>query len=87
MQHVYFKRNQQRGLPGYAHLWMGRIIILLGVVNGGLGIRLVGDKNGKWSRIYVGVAAAMGVVYCLVIFSTAIRARRKQPKKIAITRY
>lgn len=52
IHHIVFKRRlikYKKGIPttkpgrttvARAHLWLGRILILLGVINGGLGIRL-----------------------------------------------
>lgn len=38
--HQYYVRNQKRGLVSYAHIWYGRILMLIGVINGGLGLQL-----------------------------------------------
>jgi hypothetical protein len=40
LHHVYFKRYNKRAVWSYGHIWFGRIAIILGIVNGGLGLRL-----------------------------------------------
>lgn len=42
LQHLYFKRTQKRSAFGLVHRWSGRVLILLGWVNSGLGFQLVG---------------------------------------------
>ncbi|KIV92607.1 hypothetical protein PV10_03881 [Exophiala mesophila] len=72
-----------RTTPGRTHLWVGRILIVLGIVNGGLGIRLASYspfQSDATSRragiIYGAVAAAMFVLYvAFVVFFEVKRAR------------
>ena len=83
LQHLFFRKNKRIGLSGHVHLWLGRILFVLGVVNGGLGLRLVEDDddgNGKWRNIYIGVAIAMGVLYVIVVAGTALFTRRRLVK-------
>ena len=82
LQHSYFRKNKRRGPFGHAHLWLGRILIILGVVNGGLGLRLVDNDgdDGKWRSIYIGLAVTMGVLYVVIVVGTSLFKRRRLAK-------
>ncbi|KUI55723.1 hypothetical protein VP1G_03023 [Cytospora mali] len=45
IHHQNFKRLQRRTLSSHLHLWDGRIAIVLGLVNGGLGLQLAGAAD------------------------------------------
>ena len=53
---------QGRGLVSYVHIWWGRILMVLGVVNGGLGLQLAQESNGPVIA-YAVIAAVVFVVY------------------------
>ena len=40
-QHLHYKKTGQSSVAGYAHRWIGRIAIILGWINTGLGFKLV----------------------------------------------
>ncbi|KAI1659709.1 hypothetical protein F4813DRAFT_351707 [Daldinia decipiens] len=44
--HSKFKRLRRRTLYSHAHLWLGRIAITLGIINGGLGLKLAEASQG-----------------------------------------
>jgi len=90
LQHLFYRKNQRRGAQGHAHLWLGRLLIVGGVVNGGLGLALVGDDDdddddgwGKWGSVYIGVSVGMAALYLLVLVITAFLKRRAS-KKVAV---
>ncbi|KAK5382321.1 hypothetical protein LTS13_002985 [Exophiala xenobiotica] len=66
---------------GQVHLWLGRILIFLAIINGGLGIRLASNspfQTGSQTRtagIAYGVAAAI-MVLLYVVFVIAFEIRR-----------
>ncbi|KAF2995225.1 hypothetical protein E8E13_002247 [Curvularia kusanoi] len=43
VHHLKFKRYKRRTIWSYEHLWVGRIAITLGMINGGLGLLLAYD--------------------------------------------
>ncbi|KAL1797220.1 hypothetical protein ACET3X_003826 [Alternaria dauci] len=57
MHHVLFKKYNHRTLWSYAHIWIGRIAITLGIINGGLGLLLAG--NSPDGEIAYGVVAGV----------------------------
>jgi hypothetical protein len=42
LQHLHFKKTQKKRVFAHVHRWSGRVLILLGWVNSGLGFQLVG---------------------------------------------
>ncbi|KAK3309958.1 uncharacterized protein B0T15DRAFT_19471 [Chaetomium strumarium] len=46
LHHRHYLKTQGRGVISYVHIWWGRILIALGVINGGMGLRLVGERGG-----------------------------------------
>jgi len=40
LHHVMFKKHSRRVVWSYGHIWLGRIVITVGVINGGLGLQL-----------------------------------------------
>lgn len=75
LQHRHFRNYKARGVFGYMHLWLGRILIVLGVVNGGLGLKL-SDEEGKAKTAYIAIAAVVGSIYILTLMTTALLKRR-----------
>lgn len=79
VHHRLFKKYNHRTLWSYVHLWHGRIAILLGIVNGGLGIRLAGDASNGQVIAYGVIGALVGVVYIACAVFGEMRRRKKQP--------
>jgi hypothetical protein len=79
LQHRYFSKSGKKGLFGYLHQWFGRCMIILGVVNGGLGFRItgIGLSIAPTGAViaYSVVAGVFGIVYCLLVFFFARRRR------------
>lgn len=62
IHHRGYKKTQRRSWASYAHIWYGRIIMLLGIINGGLGLRLVGTE-GAMKQAYIAMAVIFPVLY------------------------
>ncbi|KAI0871275.1 iron reductase domain protein [Hypoxylon argillaceum] len=45
LHHLYYVKHQKRGLVSHGHIWYGRILIVLGIINGGLGLQLAGARQ------------------------------------------
>jgi hypothetical protein len=69
--HYLFKKTGGRTPVSYIHIWYGRIIMILAVINGGLGLKLA--NNTKGGEIAYGVVA--GVV--ALLYTAATLAKRK----------
>lgn len=65
------------------HAWLGRITILLGVVNGGLGLKLA-REDGTPRKAYIIVAAVMGALYIITVVITAVLKWRRKPAAVPV---
>ncbi|KAJ8122013.1 hypothetical protein O1611_g9950 [Lasiodiplodia mahajangana] len=75
LHHLHYVKTQSRGLVSYGHIWYGRILIVLGIINGGLGLQLAGASQ-SFVIAYSVVAAVIFTVYVgVAIFGEIKRAR------------
>lgn len=77
--HILFKRGKGRSyVATYPHIWWGRIIVTLAIINGGLGLLLAWDTPSK-SR---GGAIAYGVVAGIIWVAWMIVIAITEGKKV-----
>jgi uncharacterized BrkB/YihY/UPF0761 family membrane protein len=69
---MQYRKIQRRGIPGLIHIWYGRIIIALGIINGGLGLQLAAN-TAKGNVAYGVIAGVIVVIYFVVIIFTMFR--------------
>lgn len=81
LQHSHYKKASSRGAFGLVHIVLGTFLILLGIVNGGLGLKLAEEEK-KYKIAYAIVAAVLGVVYAAIVVVTMLRKRRTAPVKV-----
>ena len=75
LHHMYFRKHQQRGVISHFHVWFGRALMIIGIVNGGLGIKLAGSPRG-FLIAYAVLAGIFGVAYVgAAIFGTFKKSR------------
>ncbi|KAI2616472.1 putative iron reductase domain protein [Hypoxylon sp. NC1633] len=67
LHHRYFVKYQTRGLLSYAHIWYGRALLIIGIVNGGLGLGLAGAP----SRFVIVYSVFAGVIFAIYV-ATAV---------------
>lgn len=95
IHHVIYKRRATaakngtsskmpgRTVPGYMHLWLGRLLIVLGMINGGLGLRLASQSplqnNTNTKAIAYGVGA--GIMFLLYIAFVVFGERRRSRER------
>ena len=84
LQHLHFRRTGGKSLFAYAHRWLGRMLTVLGIINGGLGLRLAGigfPGTPKSAMIaYSVIAGVVGLTYLAVHGIVAMRAGRQTPE-------
>ncbi|CAK7219811.1 hypothetical protein SBRCBS47491_003977 [Sporothrix bragantina] len=80
IHHAKFKQLGRRTFWSYMHLWNGRIGITVGIVNGGLGLRLA---NAAYSVkvAYIIVAVVVWFFWFVVAVISEVR-RARQPKTV-----
>lgn len=64
--HRRFMATQKRGKLTLFHVWYGRILILLGMLNGGFGLKLAANSTGG-EIAYGVVAGIIGATYLAVM--------------------
>jgi hypothetical protein len=82
LHHRAFKKYGRRTTVSYAHIGIGRIAIILGMINGGLGLKLVG-RSGGVVIAYAVCAAIMGFLY----LASIVYGERKRSQRAAIPNY
>lgn len=75
IHHQRFKKTHTRTIFGITHTWYGRILIICGVINGGLGLQLANNTMGG-QVAYAAVAAIMFVTYVAVMVFVGFRNKR-----------
>lgn len=75
-QHLYYTKTGGRSVFGQAHRWLGRTLIALGIINGGLGYNYSGETDG-----YVPYGVVAGIVF--VIYLAIILFSRYRNRNIA----
>ncbi|KAB8068611.1 hypothetical protein BDV29DRAFT_184177 [Aspergillus leporis] len=85
MQHRHFRKTGETSLYGLSHRWFGRLFMVIGIVNGGLGFHYAyqntPDIPPAAPIIYGVVCGVVGLIYLFVI----MRSRRKARSKTANT--
>ncbi|KAJ5374283.1 hypothetical protein N7517_006289 [Penicillium concentricum] len=74
---MLFRRTHRKTWWAYAHRWQSRIMLVLGVVNGGIGYNL--SRSGGSPGVFVAYGVVAALVYALyfsIIAFKAIRQRR-----------
>lgn len=72
LQHRYFRRTGKKSVFAYLHRWHGRVMLTMGIINVGLGLKLTGIGTSMapvWAVITCSVVS--GVVwlgYALIVF-------------------
>lgn len=81
LQHRHYTRTGGRSIFGVFHQWLGRLAILLGIINGGLGFMQTGPVGStyvpRWSVVAYGIAAGlMFLLYVAVVCGSGFIKRR-----------
>ncbi|KAJ4288559.1 hypothetical protein N0V90_011796 [Kalmusia sp. IMI 367209] len=90
IHHFQFKKHGRRTVWSYGHLWLGRVLVTLGIINGGLGL-LFAHKSGfgrptRGQMIAYGVVA--GVMWLLWVAASIIGERRRaNARRVPVTVY
>ncbi|KAE8361207.1 hypothetical protein BDV27DRAFT_148013 [Aspergillus caelatus] len=80
LQHRYFHKTGKKSVFAYLHRWFGRSMIVLGIVNGGLGFHLAQNVTATAPVgaiiAYSVVAGIVGLVYVLVVIVLPLTKQR-----------
>jgi hypothetical protein len=64
LQHLHSRKTARRSPFGWMHVLLGRVLLILGVINGGCGFSLAHDHQYK---AYIVVVAVVGTFYIAVL--------------------
>ncbi|TFB05475.1 hypothetical protein CCMA1212_002725 [Trichoderma ghanense] len=83
IHHINYLKTQRRGIFGHLHCWYGRALMIIGIVNGGLGLQL----GNVATRYIIAYSVVAGVTTLFYLASIAFGWRRrirnqKQPKQV-----
>jgi hypothetical protein len=71
-----YKKHQTRTAWSHLHLWLGRAAITLGIINGGLGLRLADDSPRSGFIAYGVIAGVMWLAWVASIVAGEKRRTR-----------
>jgi low temperature requirement protein LtrA len=78
IQHIRFRKTQKQGTWTFVHRWYGRVLIIMGIINGGLGLQLAHNTT-KGKIAYSVLGGIMGSALCmLAVFVEARKVSTKQ---------
>lgn len=76
VHHNIYNRTHRRTFWAWGHVWLGRCLLILGAINGGLGLQLSGNTV-KGEIAYGVVAAVVFLFYVVVVGVSYMRERRR----------
>ncbi|KAJ5565561.1 Alpha/beta hydrolase fold-3 [Penicillium sp. DV-2018c] len=71
LQHRFFRKTGRKGPFAYMHRWFGRLMIILGIINVGLGFKLAQGPRGAIIATSV-VAGVVALFYLVVIIALSL---------------
>jgi hypothetical protein len=76
LHHSLFKRQDGPNAATYPHIWWGRAIVTLGMINGGLGFKL-SDNSPSGVIAYRIISAFMWVAWMAVIVMAFLKSKKE----------
>jgi len=83
MHHALYKKYQERTFWSYGHIWLGRIVITLGIINGGLGLMYAKDDAPATTGEIAAYGVVAGIIWLIYIISIFIGERRRAAQRAA----
>jgi hypothetical protein len=81
LHHLLFRRYSRSSRATYSHVWWGRAVITLGIINGGFGLQLAGNsRNGE--IIYRVLAGFFWALWMGVVLLSIVRNRSRSQKEM-----
>ncbi|KAI9755621.1 MAG: hypothetical protein M4579_004194 [Chaenotheca gracillima] len=77
IHHRLYVKTQRKTVWALSHVWLGRGLLILGMINGGLGLRLAANTT-KGEIAYGVVAGVVGVSYIGIVLAASLRGRGRQ---------
>lgn len=80
LHHALFKKHQSRTLWSYVHIWLGRLAVTLGIINGGIGLQWADSMNMSSKGGIIAYAVIAAVVWLVWVVASVIGERRRSRK-------
>ena len=77
LHHRHYLKHRGRGIISHVHIWYGRALIIIGIVNGGLGLQLAGTPR-HFCIAYIVVACVLATAYVSAFVFGLLRNRRRR---------
>jgi sulfite exporter TauE/SafE len=78
LHHYKYRQIQRRTFWSHAHIWFGRCLLIVGVINGGLGLQLAGNTM-SGEIAYAVVAGVILIIYLVVASYGEMKRSRSLP--------
>jgi len=82
LHHRQYVKTQSRTVYGRAHVWFGRFLLALAIINGGLGLSLAANSNAGYI-VYGVLAGVVGLGYIGVVVITEGRKRKREKVEVS----
>ncbi|TVY23976.1 hypothetical protein LHYA1_G008025, partial [Lachnellula hyalina] len=92
VHHLLYKKTGGKNAATYPHVWWGRAIVTLGIINGGFGLQLarkyapLANGSRKGEIAYGVVAGPMWILWMSVIVFSSFKSREKQQGEAVVVR-
>jgi len=83
LHHRHFSRAGKRNFWSWMHIGAGRTAIFVGMVNGGLGLKLAGNTDRMHIMVYSVVTAVFALLYIVTIIYGELRLKKAQSGRSA----
>jgi hypothetical protein len=87
MHHFLYKKHGSRTMWSYAHIWVGRGAVTLGIINGGLGLKLADSMNMSSRPGIIAYAVVAAVMWLAWVAASVVGERRKKRNVEAPPKY
>lgn len=82
IHHWFYKNHNRQDVVAWTHVWLGRIVITLGMINGGLGLMLSGNATRGEYIAYGVITACIWLAWVLMVTFTSIKKTRSGGDKV-----
>lgn len=81
LHHRHFLKHRQRGVISHVHIWHGRGLMLVGIINGGIGLQFARAPS-RFVIAYGVVAAITSILYLCGVTFGIFKRRKEQDKRL-----
>ncbi|GKU00127.1 cellobiose dehydrogenase [Fusarium langsethiae] len=78
MHHRYFLSHGKRGIISHIHIWFGRALMIIGIVNGGLGLQLASSSR----AFIIAYSVIAGLAAVLYLGAAVVGERRRSASHV-----